>query len=115
MISYKCSFFFNITNKSSHQNTEKKGETELVETSGEPMDSSLNSRNWAGGLSTEQPFIKLSQEEYGEHHSSIMHCRFRFCSVTFITDVLTSDQLFSSILPFSLGLMVLVVGLLAWM
>ncbi|KAL4617303.1 WD repeat-containing protein 91 [Arapaima gigas] len=22
-----------------------------------------------------QPFIKLSQEEYGEHHSSIMHCR----------------------------------------
>uniref|UniRef100_A0A8C9WH91 WD repeat-containing protein 91 n=1 Tax=Scleropages formosus TaxID=113540 RepID=A0A8C9WH91_SCLFO len=23
----------------------------------------------------EQPFIKLSQEEYGEHHSSIMHCR----------------------------------------
>uniref|UniRef100_A0A671V8K2 WD repeat-containing protein 91 n=1 Tax=Sparus aurata TaxID=8175 RepID=A0A671V8K2_SPAAU len=28
-----------------------------------------------GGLSAEQPFIKLSQEEYGEHHSSIMHCR----------------------------------------
>uniref|UniRef100_A0A665TEI6 WD repeat-containing protein 91 n=1 Tax=Echeneis naucrates TaxID=173247 RepID=A0A665TEI6_ECHNA len=28
-----------------------------------------------GGLSPEQPFIKLSQEEYGEHHSSIMHCR----------------------------------------
>uniref|UniRef100_A0A4W6F2U9 WD repeat-containing protein 91 n=1 Tax=Lates calcarifer TaxID=8187 RepID=A0A4W6F2U9_LATCA len=27
------------------------------------------------GLSAEQPFIKLSQEEYGEHHSSIMHCR----------------------------------------
>uniref|UniRef100_A0A3B5LI55 WD repeat-containing protein 91 n=1 Tax=Xiphophorus couchianus TaxID=32473 RepID=A0A3B5LI55_9TELE len=23
----------------------------------------------------EQPFIKLSQEEYGEHHSSIMHCK----------------------------------------
>ncbi|XP_052029376.1 WD repeat-containing protein 91 isoform X2 [Apodemus sylvaticus] len=23
----------------------------------------------------EQPFIVLSQEEYGEHHSSIMHCR----------------------------------------
>ncbi|XP_041091420.1 WD repeat-containing protein 91-like isoform X2 [Polyodon spathula] len=30
-----------------------------------------------GGLSgaIEQPFIKLSQEEYSEHHSSIMHCR----------------------------------------
>uniref|UniRef100_A0A8C7ZNN0 WD repeat-containing protein 91 n=1 Tax=Oryzias sinensis TaxID=183150 RepID=A0A8C7ZNN0_9TELE len=28
-----------------------------------------------GGLSVEQAFIKLSQEEYGEHHSSIMHCR----------------------------------------
>uniref|UniRef100_A0A3B5LNE5 WD repeat-containing protein 91 n=1 Tax=Xiphophorus couchianus TaxID=32473 RepID=A0A3B5LNE5_9TELE len=28
-----------------------------------------------GGLQVEQPFIKLSQEEYGEHHSSIMHCR----------------------------------------
>ncbi|MBN3283690.1 WDR91 protein, partial [Polyodon spathula] len=29
-----------------------------------------------GGLSgaIEQPFIKLSQEEYSEHHSSIMHC-----------------------------------------
>lgn len=29
----------------------------------------------AGGSGVEQPFIKLSQEEYGEHHSSIMHCR----------------------------------------
>ncbi|MCI4386870.1 hypothetical protein PGIGA_G00067740 [Pangasianodon gigas] len=28
-----------------------------------------------GGSGAEQPFIKLSQEEYGEHHSSIMHCR----------------------------------------
>lgn len=27
------------------------------------------------GGGAEQPFIKLSQEEYGEHHSSIMHCR----------------------------------------
>ncbi|XP_048876774.1 WD repeat-containing protein 91 isoform X2 [Brienomyrus brachyistius] len=27
------------------------------------------------GTGFEQPFIKLSQEEYGEHHSSIMHCR----------------------------------------
>ncbi|KAK7895764.1 hypothetical protein WMY93_021089 [Mugilogobius chulae] len=29
----------------------------------------------AAESSREQPFIKLSQEEYGEHHSSIMHCR----------------------------------------
>ncbi|KAF7696788.1 hypothetical protein HF521_005206 [Silurus meridionalis] len=28
-----------------------------------------------GGSGAEQPFIKLSQEEYGEHHSSIMHCK----------------------------------------
>uniref|UniRef100_A0A672S7F1 WD repeat-containing protein 91 n=1 Tax=Sinocyclocheilus grahami TaxID=75366 RepID=A0A672S7F1_SINGR len=28
-----------------------------------------------GGASVEQPFIKLSQEEYAEHHSSIMHCK----------------------------------------
>ncbi|XP_043401146.1 WD repeat-containing protein 91 isoform X3 [Chelonia mydas] len=29
----------------------------------------------AGGVRQEPPFIVLSQEEYGEHHSSIMHCR----------------------------------------
>ncbi|KAB1276243.1 WD repeat-containing protein 91 [Camelus dromedarius] len=28
-----------------------------------------------GGVCPEQPFIVLGQEEYGEHHSSIMHCR----------------------------------------
>uniref|UniRef100_H2SQU9 WD repeat-containing protein 91 n=1 Tax=Takifugu rubripes TaxID=31033 RepID=H2SQU9_TAKRU len=56
-------------------NAEKKGETELGETSGEPPSSYLTSRNWEGGVSMEQAFIKLSQEEYGEHHSSIMHCR----------------------------------------
>ncbi|XP_060052601.1 WD repeat-containing protein 91 isoform X3 [Erinaceus europaeus] len=28
-----------------------------------------------GGTRPEQPFIVLGQEEYGEHHSSIMHCR----------------------------------------
>uniref|UniRef100_A0A8D3AJB2 WD repeat-containing protein 91 n=1 Tax=Scophthalmus maximus TaxID=52904 RepID=A0A8D3AJB2_SCOMX len=66
---------------------ERKGEAGEVEppaeTSGEPPDSSAspNSRSSGGGgtegggLSAEQPFIKLSQEEYGEHHSSIMHCR----------------------------------------
>ncbi|RLW06393.1 hypothetical protein DV515_00004637 [Chloebia gouldiae] len=29
----------------------------------------------AVGVRQEQPFIVLSQEEYGEHHSSIMYCR----------------------------------------
>uniref|UniRef100_A0A8D3CL88 WD repeat-containing protein 91 n=1 Tax=Scophthalmus maximus TaxID=52904 RepID=A0A8D3CL88_SCOMX len=69
------------------QTPERKGEAGEVEppaeTSGEPPDSSAspNSRSSGGGgtegggLSAEQPFIKLSQEEYGEHHSSIMHCR----------------------------------------
>ncbi|XP_019961873.2 WD repeat-containing protein 91 isoform X2 [Paralichthys olivaceus] len=66
---------------------EKKGEAAEVEspaeTAIEPPDSasSSNSRSCGGGgtegggVSVEQPFIKLSQEEYGEHHSSIMHCR----------------------------------------
>lgn len=40
----------------------------------------------------EQPFIKLSQEEYGEHHSSIMHCRFALFSVAFSKDDLTLGQ-----------------------
>ncbi|XP_049459341.1 WD repeat-containing protein 91 [Epinephelus fuscoguttatus] len=72
------------------QTPEKRGEAGEVEpsaeTSSEPSDSSSNSRSGGGGggggggaegggLSAEQPFIKLSQEEYGEHHSSIMHCR----------------------------------------
>uniref|UniRef100_A0A674PQX5 WD repeat-containing protein 91 n=1 Tax=Takifugu rubripes TaxID=31033 RepID=A0A674PQX5_TAKRU len=61
--------------KDGDENAEKKGETELGETSGEPPSSYLTSRNWEGGVSMEQAFIKLSQEEYGEHHSSIMHCR----------------------------------------
>ncbi|XP_066118437.1 WD repeat-containing protein 91 isoform X2 [Saccopteryx bilineata] len=29
----------------------------------------------SAGARPEQPFIVLGQEEYGEHHSSIMHCR----------------------------------------
>ncbi|XP_028274183.1 WD repeat-containing protein 91 isoform X2 [Parambassis ranga] len=65
------------------QTPERKGEVAEAEpptdTPSEPPDSS-NSRNSGpgaegGGLSAEQPFIILSQEEYGEHHSSIMHCR----------------------------------------
>uniref|UniRef100_A0AAX7TW80 WD repeat-containing protein 91 n=1 Tax=Astatotilapia calliptera TaxID=8154 RepID=A0AAX7TW80_ASTCA len=59
------------------QTSEKKGELGEVEppieSSSEPTDSS-NSRS-CGASQEEPPFIKLSQEEYGEHHSSIMHCR----------------------------------------
>ncbi|XP_070780560.1 WD repeat-containing protein 91 [Enoplosus armatus] len=73
-----------LFSKPPSQTPEKKeeaGEVEpLSETSGEPPDSCANSKSCGGGaegggLSAEQPFIKLSQEEYGEHHSSIMHCR----------------------------------------
>ncbi|XP_047426070.1 WD repeat-containing protein 91 isoform X2 [Mugil cephalus] len=72
-----------LLSKPSPQTLEKKGETEevepLTETSSELSDC-LNRGSWGvgaegGGLQVEQPFIKLSQEEYGEHHSSIMHCR----------------------------------------
>lgn len=57
------------------------GDTDgAAETTGDAPDCSSNSRSGGGGaegggLPAEQPFIKLSQEEYGEHHSSIMHCR----------------------------------------
>ncbi|KAM6902231.1 WD repeat-containing protein 91 [Xenentodon cancila] len=63
------------------QTPERKGEVGDVEplagTHGELSDS-INKTGGTGAereLSVEQPFIKLSQEEYGEHHSSIMHCR----------------------------------------
>lgn len=57
------------------------GDTDgAVESTSDALDCSSNSRSGGrgtegGGLPAEQPFIKLSQEEYGEHHSSIMHCR----------------------------------------
>ncbi|XP_016894326.1 WD repeat-containing protein 91 isoform X2 [Cynoglossus semilaevis] len=66
------------------QTPEKKGDAGEVEPPADACsdvtDSSLTSKNGGGAaegesLSVEQPFIKLSQEEYGEHHSSIMHCR----------------------------------------
>ncbi|XP_045922321.1 WD repeat-containing protein 91 isoform X2 [Micropterus dolomieu] len=67
-----------LFSKPPSQTPEKKGEAGeaelLAETSSEPPDSSNRGPEGAG-LSAEQPFIKLSQEEYGEHHSSIMHCR----------------------------------------
>ncbi|XP_070707055.1 WD repeat-containing protein 91 [Pempheris klunzingeri] len=74
-----------LFSKPPSQTPEKKGEPEevepLAETCSDPPDSSSsNSKGCGGGaegggLSVEQPFIKLSQEEYAEHHSSIMHCR----------------------------------------
>uniref|UniRef100_A0A8C7ZR76 WD repeat-containing protein 91 n=1 Tax=Oryzias sinensis TaxID=183150 RepID=A0A8C7ZR76_9TELE len=50
---------------------ERRGEMEDVEP---PAETPFKAPE-GGGLSVEQAFIKLSQEEYGEHHSSIMHCR----------------------------------------
>ncbi|KAM4533189.1 WD repeat-containing protein 91 isoform 1-T2 [Fundulus diaphanus] len=65
-----------LLSRPSPQTQESKGEdvdpTPAKNLSGEPPDSSSRGE---GGLPVEQPFIKLSQEEYGEHHSSIMHCR----------------------------------------
>ncbi|XP_030624510.1 WD repeat-containing protein 91 [Chanos chanos] len=64
------------------QSTDKKGESSETEPHSEGQsdqtDSSTNQARVGGegsGTGAEQPFIKLSQEEYGEHHSSIMHCR----------------------------------------
>ncbi|RVE65460.1 hypothetical protein OJAV_G00116810 [Oryzias javanicus] len=65
------------------QTPERRGDVEDVdppsETASKPAEASnqrsCGGETGAGGLSGEQAFIKLSQEEYGEHHSSIMHCR----------------------------------------
>lgn len=55
------------------QTGERRGEGEVDSPPLEPTNSRAAAEEV--GLSVEQPFIKLSQEEYGEHHSSIMHCR----------------------------------------
>lgn len=62
------------------QSSEKKAESSDTEAppESENTDSPTNQVRGGGemgGAGAEQPFIKLSQEEYGEHHSSIMHCR----------------------------------------
>ncbi|KAJ6656345.1 hypothetical protein lerEdw1_003848, partial [Lerista edwardsae] len=66
------------------QNVERKMETSTPETDPSPemhaertemVTRAFGSSMDAGGIRQEQPFIVLSQEEYGEHHSSIMHCR----------------------------------------
>ncbi|XP_008052989.1 WD repeat-containing protein 91 isoform X2 [Carlito syrichta] len=41
----------------------------------EPLTRASTAGLEGGGARPEQPFIVLGQEEYGEHHSSIMHCR----------------------------------------
>lgn len=61
------------------QSSEKKPDSD-PDAQAEALPDQTDSTNQArvcdvGGAAVEQPFIKLSQEEYGEHHSSIMHCR----------------------------------------
>uniref|UniRef100_A0A671QXZ8 WD repeat-containing protein 91 n=1 Tax=Sinocyclocheilus anshuiensis TaxID=1608454 RepID=A0A671QXZ8_9TELE len=61
------------------QSSEKKNDSD-PDTQTEALPDQTDSTNQTrvcdvGGASVEQPFIKLSQEEYIEHHSSIMHCR----------------------------------------
>lgn len=56
--------------KATPQTPEKKADSEVDSPPLEPTTTAA-----AQAQSLEQPFIKLSQEEYGEHHSSIMHCR----------------------------------------
>uniref|UniRef100_A0A665TMQ7 WD repeat-containing protein 91 n=1 Tax=Echeneis naucrates TaxID=173247 RepID=A0A665TMQ7_ECHNA len=71
-----------LFSKPLQQTPEKKGETGEADSPAETFSDLPDSCSKTcgggtegGGLSPEQPFIKLSQEEYGEHHSSIMHCR----------------------------------------
>ncbi|KAM9312420.1 WD repeat-containing protein 91 [Gastrophryne carolinensis] len=67
----------------SQQGTEKKSEVSdpetepRSETQQEHLEATMRGvgGNNSAGEKTEQPFIVLSQDEYGEHHSSIMHCR----------------------------------------
>ncbi|KAJ0057674.1 hypothetical protein NL108_011605, partial [Boleophthalmus pectinirostris] len=60
--------------KAAPQTPEKKGGSEPDSPPQEPSRGAAQGGG-GGGVALEQPFIKLSQEEYGEHHSSIMHCR----------------------------------------
>ncbi|XP_069619271.1 WD repeat-containing protein 91 [Ranitomeya imitator] len=69
----------------SQQSLDKKSETSDAEselrpeTPHDPVDALMRGvkgvSSGGGGEKAEQPFIVLSQDEYGEHHSSIMHCR----------------------------------------
>ncbi|KAM9216183.1 WD repeat-containing protein 91 isoform 4-T4 [Dugong dugon] len=62
------------TSQAAWQSAEKKPETGGMETEPGPEPVEVPMRGPEGSR-PEQPFIVLGQEEYGEHHSSIMHCR----------------------------------------
>ncbi|XP_038608413.1 WD repeat-containing protein 91 [Tachyglossus aculeatus] len=77
-----------LLSKSPFQGAEKKAEpggaeaevsaerpAERGEALGEALSRAPAAGSEGGTARPEQPFIVLSQEEYGEHHSSIMHCR----------------------------------------
>ncbi|XP_058271538.1 WD repeat-containing protein 91 [Hemibagrus wyckioides] len=71
-----------LFSKQAAQSSEKKVEISEAEGQIEGQCDTTDSSNSqplacseGGGSGAEHPFIKLSQEEYGEHHSSIMHCR----------------------------------------
>uniref|UniRef100_A0A8C5QSC9 WD repeat-containing protein 91 n=1 Tax=Leptobrachium leishanense TaxID=445787 RepID=A0A8C5QSC9_9ANUR len=71
-----------LLSKASSQSIEKKSEMVDIECDvrTEPQSdlgdvTTKASNATSGGDKAEQPFIVLSQDEYGEHHSSIMHCR----------------------------------------
>ncbi|XP_023592903.1 WD repeat-containing protein 91 isoform X2 [Trichechus manatus latirostris] len=62
------------TSQAAWQSAEKKPEMGGTETEPGPEPVEVPMRGPEGSR-PEQPFIVLGQEEYGEHHSSIMHCR----------------------------------------
>ncbi|XP_062914387.1 WD repeat-containing protein 91 [Mobula hypostoma] len=72
-----------LLSKQTGQGTEKKldcsnAEIDIPsspELSADQLDSSSKLKKSSLDGGNEQPFIVLSQEEYAEHHSSIMHCR----------------------------------------
>uniref|UniRef100_A0A6J0VK79 WD repeat-containing protein 91 n=1 Tax=Pogona vitticeps TaxID=103695 RepID=A0A6J0VK79_9SAUR len=65
----------NVERKTESSTTEPDPSPELHAEQAEVLTKAFGSSTDAGGIRQEQPFIVLSQEEYGEHHSSIMHCR----------------------------------------
>ncbi|XP_067325254.1 WD repeat-containing protein 91 isoform X2 [Anolis sagrei] len=65
----------NIERKSEPISTEQDPSPEMPPEQAETLTKAFGSSSDAGTIRQEQPFIVLSQEEYGEHHSSIMHCR----------------------------------------
>ncbi|XP_062838929.1 WD repeat-containing protein 91 isoform X1 [Anolis carolinensis] len=65
----------NVEKKSEPVTTEQDPSPEMPPEQAETLTKAFGSSSDAGAIRQEQPFIVLSQEEYGEHHSSIMHCR----------------------------------------